>query len=344
VEQDTEKVVSSLLSSGDCEKLVRYLRELSADDPLEFDKMASSSGGRIAERLMPLLEKEETFDCAVLLLSRISSVNDEALASVIALLDDEKTQFQAGAAGVLSEFCNRKPSDHCRNRYGQAKSVLGKLMRVTKNNKQPEPFKDKRRWSRVKAVEAIGEMNIPEAIPFLVELLGDGDPMVVFRARAALSKHKEKEVIDAMQEILKKEKSDSQILGALWILDRLANQYSRGESEDLRRVIPALLELFERQLDERVHSRIVRLLLRIDEKEGVLALESLLTKDAGKRTAKLHETAVSYLGRLAENGNEEALNALKRFVENSSEAGNVSSNVYEEARFVLEVIESSKNA
>jgi len=335
---DYSDLLRAALKSGDTEGLISALKDAS-DSEADLAEVVVPFKKDALALLFKALGKEAAHDRAVILLSEICTGDMGALLEVCGLLKSGDKALYAGGAAVLSRVCPRSPEA----RSALPPWVLESLISTLKGKTVKEGFVDRRRWSRVRAVEALGAIGDAKAIPVLVSALDDEDAMIVLRARYALAGMKDKEAVAGeLGRVLSSETHIVPLVGALWVVEKVALAAPSGRPE-FSLLIPVLAGLLAKNDDAEVQMRAANAMVSIDEKQAVREIAALLGKDFGKRDGGVKRTAASALVRLAEAGYPAAREELKRLVarEGKLPEGKRAA-CYEEAKLALDAIKSKE--
>jgi len=314
-------------------------------------KEASEAEADLAEVVVPFrqdllgtlfkgLGNEATHDRSVLFLSNICTGDNLALLEVCSLLKGNDRALFAGAAAVLARVCPRSPEA----RSALPHWVVDSLVPVLGRKQEKEGFVDRRKWSRVMAVEALGAIGDARAVPALVSALNDKEPMIVLRARYALSRMRDaKAVVDAVAGLLSSETRVVPSVGGLWVLERIVLGTPAKHTEKIFHLLPILAGVIARSDDQEVQVRASNAMVGIDEKRGVKEIAALMGKDFGKRSGHVKRAAAMALIRLADAGYPAARAELERLVSAEEKlAEEKRPEYYEEAKATLDELRAEE--
>jgi len=332
-------------------RLYSALKRKDAGELLGALKEASDAEEDLAELIRPVqkdaasilfegLKDERTHDASALVLAKICARDRKMLLEVCRLLEDENPALIAGAAAVLANTCSRSPKA-CAD---LPEWVIERLATVLKRKPEREPFVDRRRWSRVRAIDALGTIGNPAAIPHLVAALDDKDVMIVMRARYALARISDPvKVVDEISRHLSTEARVVPLVNALWVLERITLASSESQMAGFKKVVPILSRLIVESKDPEVRLRAMRALVNIDKNQGVGAISKLLYMNFGAKDERVWRAAIRSLERMAKIGCPEALHALRAFVEREEKfpEGRRSA-AYSKAKSVLGMLEAEE--
>jgi len=330
--------LDSALERRNVNELLELLKEANnaEEDLFELTRHAQKD---VMRMLFEGLKSEQTHDISAIIIAKICARDSNLLLDVCRLLEEKNPALVAGAAAVITNTCSRSP-ESCKKLPNW---IVGRLVDILKMRQQ-EVFVDRRRWSRARAIEALGVMGDSAAIPALVSALEDKDLIVVMHARYALARMPDSaKVVDAILRFLSSESRIAPIVNALWILERITLSSPEGQMAQLKKAVPILTGLISKSSDPEVLYRGMRALANIDKEKGVESISALLYKDFGVKSERIEHFTVRNLVRLAKTNCPAAEHALRAFVEHEERLPeNKRSPIYREAKSALEMLEAEE--